>query len=211
MKKTYIIGSIAIAIIATASIFFACNKEEKEQIKSNEGNVIPKILGTLVNDPQTNSLTIVPNFDIEKNIVKLQQELNKSQKSNEVIFVENIGFYVYEDDDEVSPFLQIGLYNENENKFENIFFDLQLIETPEKSNLKRYGFVDDIQYSCTCTPDAYCNEGAQPEERGCYPTRYGSRWACSPCPSRRGSCRESITATVIVESITRYFSSAVSF
>lgn len=87
MKKTYIIGSIAIAIIAAASVFFACSKEEKEQIKSNEGNVIPKILGTLVNDPQTNSLTIVPNFDIEKNIVKLQQELNKSQKSNEVTSV----------------------------------------------------------------------------------------------------------------------------
>ncbi len=141
----------------------------------------------------------------------LERELNKD-KSGEMIIVENIGFYIYEDDDEVSPFLQIGLYNENENKFENIFFELQLIETPEKSNLKRYGFVDDIQYSCTCSPDAYCNEGVKnPEERGCYPTKYGNTLHCSPCPSNRGVCRESNTATVIVESITRYFSSAVSF
>lgn len=31
MKKTYIIGSIAIAIIAAASVFFACSKEESEE------------------------------------------------------------------------------------------------------------------------------------------------------------------------------------
>ena len=36
MKKTYIIGSIAIAIIATASIFFACNKDNE----NNENNKI---------------------------------------------------------------------------------------------------------------------------------------------------------------------------
>lgn len=211
MKKTHIIGSIAIAIIAAAGVFFACSKE-KESSETINGKEDYKILGTLAKDAETQALTIKPNFDVEETMQNLERELNKD-KSGEMIIVENIGFYIYEDENEINPLLQIGLYNENENKFENIFFELQLIETPEKSNLKRYGFVDDIQYSCTCSPDPYCNEGVQPENRGCYPTKYGRQWHCSPCASRSPmkSCKETTTATEVVETISMCIANAVAF
>ena len=212
MKKTYIIGSIAIAIIAAASVFFACSKE-KESNETINGKEDYKILGTLAKDAETQALTIKPNFDVEETMQNLERELNKD-KSGEMIIVENIGFYIYEDENEINPLLQVGLYNEPEAKFENIFFELQLIETSDKATLKRYGFVDDIQYSCTCIPDARCNEGVQdPKERGCYPIKYGSRWACSPCAARMnvGSCKQTITATEVVEVVSMCMTNAVAF
>ena len=111
MKKTYIIGSIAIAIIATASIFFACNKEEKEDnFISNKSNKNIEDDDIIIAHKWPTETCI--NFDFDVDLVAEAYNQILVNKFDGTIFFDNIRI----DDDQPEdcsnePLLAISVYD----------------------------------------------------------------------------------------------------
>lgn len=94
MKKTYIIGTIAIAIIAAASIFFACSKEENDDnFISNKSNKNIEEEDIIIAHKMPTEPYI--NFDFEVDLIAEAYNQILLNKFDGTMFFDNI----YIDDD----------------------------------------------------------------------------------------------------------------
>ncbi len=201
MNKTYLIGSIAIAIIAAASIFFACSKEKENSslLSYKSGTKIE--VGKYDRSQKSTDNTIEMTFDKDKYLSRLEQILKVTLSSD--VVVEDVELYFDSvGHDRVYPMMKVSFFDiTNDYGYTNFF---QLQQHCEKSVSLVGGMAslyvsDDVEGYAVCRGK---NCGG-----GCFVLRdeKDRPYGCSECPTRKGECDSHIRVPTVVASILSAF------
>lgn len=201
MNKTYIIGSIAIAIIAAASVFFACSKEGSDEVTLTYKSGTKIEVGKYDRSQKTGEPTLEMTFDKEKYLSRLEQVLNKTENGD--IVVEDVALYLDSvGEGRVYPMMKVSFFDLTNDYGYTTFFQLQ--QNCEKT-ANALGGITNLYVSDDEEGYAVCrgkNCGG-----GCFVLRdeKDRPYGCSECPTRKGECDSHIRVPCVVASILSAF------